>query len=87
MKGHTMSNTTRGDYYIEANGEPCFGKKWEAVMDKKKWYKPSKKQKNGYLSKIRLGRRTDMKKAMKHPDEDGDIILPVQKKTDVWYYN
>lgn len=84
-----MSNTKRKDHYVEASGTPLFNenKPWKVVGDKKKWYKPSKKQKNGYLSKIRLARRSDMKKAMNRPDIDGEVILPVSKKTDLWYYN
>ncbi len=83
-----MSNTKRRDYYVEVDGEPCFGKKWEDTMDKKKWYKPSKKQKKGgYVGKLRNARRVDMKKAMQHPDEDGEIVLPRERRTDVWYYN
>lgn len=96
-----MSKTLRRDHYEDTKkkvGDQIFlgqvitndddaNEKWKMFRDKKKWYKPSKKQKNGYLSKLRTARRVDMKKAMMHPDEDGEIVLPVEKKTDVWYYN
>lgn len=82
-----MSRTTRKDYYVEANGKPLFGPEWKAKADRKKWYKPSKKNKRGYLGKIRPGRKPEMKRAMGHPDEDGEIVLPVERKTDVWYHN
>jgi hypothetical protein len=82
-----MSNTKRKDHYVDKHGKPVFGKMWEATMDKKKWYKPSKKVKNGSLMKVRVGRRRDMNKAALQPDEDGQVILPPEKKTDVWYYN
>ncbi len=82
-----MSHTVRKDYYVEVSGEPLFGPKWKATADRKKWYKPSKKSKAGYLGKIRPGRKVEMKRAMVHPDEDGDIILPQERRTDTWYYN
>ena len=82
-----MSNTKRKDHYIEAHGKSIFDENWKATMDKKKWYKPSKKNKEGGLMKIRVGRRRDLNKAMQHPDEDGEVILPLEKKSDVWYYN
>jgi hypothetical protein len=82
-----MSNTKRKDYYIEANGSPLFGDEWKATADRKKWYKPSKKNKDGQLKKIRPVTRPKIKNAMQRPDEDGEVILPVDKKTDIWYYN
>jgi hypothetical protein len=84
-----MSNTKRRDHYVDANGKPLFDedKPWKVLGDRKKWYKPSKKAKEGDLMKVRVGRRRDLNKAMLHPDDDGDVILPVEKKTDVWYYN
>lgn len=82
-----MSNTKRKDHYIESSGSPLFGTEWKATADRKKWYKPSKKNKDGQLKKIRPVTRPKIKNAMLHPDEDGEVILPVDKKTDVWYYN
>lgn len=82
-----MSNTKRRDHYVEAYGRPLFGETWEATRDKKKGYKPYKKHKEGNLMKIRVGRRRDLNKAMLHPDEDGQVILPSEKKSDVWYFN
>jgi hypothetical protein len=82
-----MSKTIRKDHYVEVHGEPCFGETWEATMDKKKWYKPGRKQKEGYVGKVRPVKKGDFKRAMMHPDEDGEVILPKEKKTDVWYYN
>ena len=82
-----MSNTKRRDYYVDACGVSCMNKDWMATADRKKWYKPSKKDKHGWLEKIRLGRKIEMKRAMLHPDDDGEIILPKEKRTDVWYYN
>ncbi len=72
---------------MEVSGEPVFGPKWKATADRKKWYKPSKKNKKGYLGKIRLGKKPAMKQAMAHPDEDGQVVLPVERRTDDWYYN
>ncbi len=82
-----MSHTKRKDYYVEADGKPLFGEKWKATSDRKKWYKPSKKIKKNFLVKLRPGNKAKLKQAMNHPDEDGEIILPVEKKTDAWYYN
>ena len=82
-----MSHTTRKDYYVEADGEPIFGPKWKATADRKKWYKPAKKQKEAWLGKIRPGNKAAMKRAMAHPNEDGDVMLPTERKTDCWYYN
>ena len=82
-----MSHTTRKDYYVEANGEPLFGPTWKATADGKKWYKPAKKQKQGWLGKVRPGNKVAMKRAMVRADEDGDVVLPVERKTDTWYYN
>ena len=82
-----MSNTKRKDHYIEASGSHLFGDEWKATADRKKWYKPSKKNKDGQLKKIRPVTRPKIKNAMLRPDEDGEVILPVDKKTDVWYYN
>jgi hypothetical protein len=82
-----MSNTKRKDYYVTVSDYYPDSKKWKATSDRKKWYKPTKKAKKGYVGKARLGRKADMKRAMMRPDEDGEIILPVEKKTDVWFYN
>ena len=82
-----MSKTKRKDHYIEVSGKPIFDKEWKAEADRKKWYKPSKSDKEGWLGKIRPGKKVAMKRAMKTPDEDGEIILPIEKKTDTWFYN
>lgn len=82
-----MSKTKRKDHYLEATGKPCFGEEWKAISDRKKWYKPSRKDKQGSLSKLRPGRKVELKRAMQRPDEHGQVILPVEKKTDIWYYN
>ena len=82
-----MSNTIRKDYYAEFCGGPIFGEAWKATADRKKWYKPHKKNKEQWLNKLRPGNKAKMKEAMRHPDEDGEIVLPVEKKTDCWYYN
>lgn len=83
-----MSDTKRRDYYIDRFGEPCFGPEWKATSDKKKWYKPRKKSKTrGYVHKLRNDRREKHKEAMRHPDEDGQVILPNTKHSDVWYHN
>jgi len=82
-----MSHTIRKDYYVEADGKPLFGAEWKATSDRKKWYKPAKKQKQGWLGKVRLGNKVAMKRAMVRADEDGDVVLPRERKTDTWYYN
>ena len=82
-----MSNTIRKDHYVEAHGKPCFGEKWKATADRKKWYKPSKKQKSGFTGKLRVGRKVELDRAMNRPDEDGEIVLPKEKKSDVWFFN
>lgn len=59
---------------------------WKSTADRKRWYKPSAKAKR-YLEKIRPANKSKMKQAMLHPDEHNHIILPVDHKTDQWYYN
>lgn len=81
-----MSRTKRKDRYIEKHGEPIFGDEWQATSDRKKWYKPSKKAKER-LAKLHTDRDSIVKKAMRNPDEDGNVSLPPKKKTDTWYYN
>jgi len=81
-----MSRTKRKDHFIEKYGEPLFGDKWEATSDKKKWYKPSKKQKK-FLEKERTDKPSLIKKAMQNPDEDGNVLLPPKKNTDTYYFN
>lgn len=87
-----MSKTKRKDHYLETGQGSLHEtfqpeKAWRDTSDRKKWYKPSKKDKQGWLSKIRKGRKVQLNRAMQRPDEHGQVILPVEKKTDVWYYN
>jgi hypothetical protein len=81
-----MSNTKRKDYYVDTYGSPLSEKKWKATSDKKKWYKPSSKAKE-WLQKERPGKKVKLRRAMQKVDEDNEIILPIDKKTDSWNWN
>lgn len=82
-----MSRTKRRDYYVDVDGEPCFGEEWRAKRDKKKWYKPNKNFKKPRRRSEKAKLNNEVKNALANNKDFDNIMIDEVKNSDRWDYN